>query len=129
LTADELDERLDALYGSRTYGELDALVADLPVHVPRRRSPVRVPRWAGAASAVAVVLAVLGMLVPTLRHSTAAAAAVSHGHPRPFRLPFAWAATHDAFVAAASAVSVFATLLAFAAIVWLLVRSRRTSDA
>jgi hypothetical protein len=129
LSADELDERLEALYQSRTYGELDALVADLPVHSARRRPPVRGPRWAAAACTIAVVLAVFGMLATTVRHSTAAAAGVSGGHPRTFRFPAAWAAPHDLFAAAASAVSVFAVLLVFAAVIWLLVRSRRTSDA
>ncbi|GGO17493.1 hypothetical protein GCM10010116_35410 [Microbispora rosea subsp. aerata] len=35
ITLDELSERLDRLYRARTYGELEALVADLP----RARSP------------------------------------------------------------------------------------------
>jgi Domain of unknown function (DUF1707) len=129
LTADELDERLGALYQSRTYGELEALVADLPVHSSRRRPPLRGPRLASAACAIAVVLAVFGMLATTLRHSTAASAGVGAGHPRPFRFPAAWAAPHDLFAAAASAVGVFAVLLVFAAVIWLLVQSRRTSDA
>lgn len=47
LLADELDDRLGAALSARTYGELDALVSDLPATSigPRRRStgPVRVP--------------------------------------------------------------------------------------
>lgn len=121
LTADELDERLDALYTSRTYGELDALVADLPV----RSSPVRVRRWVPAACAAGIVLAVLGMLTATMRHSTASAAA---GHQIPIGSPGPWTGAHTLLAAAASAVSVFAVLLVFAAVIWLLVGSRRPSD-
>jgi DUF1707 SHOCT-like domain len=121
LTADELDERLEALYTSRTYGELDALVADLPV----RSSPVRVPRWAAATCAAGVVLAVLGMLATTMRHSTAAATV---GHTIAIGSPGPWTDAHALFAAAASAVSVFAVLLVFAAVIWLLVGSRRPSD-
>jgi sterol desaturase/sphingolipid hydroxylase (fatty acid hydroxylase superfamily) len=40
LLAEELEERLEAVFAARTYGELDALVADLPVPRPRRQ-PVR----------------------------------------------------------------------------------------
>ena len=40
LLAEELEERLEAVFAARTYGELDAVVADLPV--PRqRRQPAR----------------------------------------------------------------------------------------
>ena len=37
LTADELEERLEAVFAALTYGELDALVADLPGQTVRRR--------------------------------------------------------------------------------------------
>jgi len=37
LLAEELEERLEAVFASRTYGELDAVVADLPVPRPRRQ--------------------------------------------------------------------------------------------
>lgn len=45
LTADELSERLERLPSTRTYGDLDELVADLPVPVPSQeltatRSPM-----------------------------------------------------------------------------------------
>ena len=40
LLAEELEERLEATFGARTYGELDAVVADLPgVTAPRRQRP------------------------------------------------------------------------------------------
>jgi Flp pilus assembly protein TadB len=37
LVAEELEERLEAAFAARTYGELDAVVADLPVPRPQRR--------------------------------------------------------------------------------------------
>jgi DUF1707 SHOCT-like domain len=37
LSAEELEERLGTLFSAKTYGELDALVADLPGQVARRR--------------------------------------------------------------------------------------------
>src|SRR5437763_11256818 len=42
LLAEELEERLEATFGARTYGELDAVVADLPgAAVHRRERPAR----------------------------------------------------------------------------------------
>lgn len=40
LTKDEYDARLDAALSARTYGELDQLVSDLPVPVPKATAPV-----------------------------------------------------------------------------------------
>ena len=37
LLAEELEERLEAVFTARTYGELDAVVADLPAPRPRRQ--------------------------------------------------------------------------------------------
>jgi DUF1707 SHOCT-like domain len=37
LSPDELEERLEAVFAARTYGELDAVVADLPGQTVRRR--------------------------------------------------------------------------------------------
>jgi hypothetical protein len=37
LNPDELEERLEAVFAARTYGELDGLVADLPGQPVRRR--------------------------------------------------------------------------------------------
>jgi DUF1707 SHOCT-like domain len=45
LLAEELEHRLGAVFSARTYGELDAVVADLPrdrvIGKARRRTPVR----------------------------------------------------------------------------------------
>ena len=43
LLAEELEERLDAAFGARTYGELDAVVADLPGMTVRRRERPKPP--------------------------------------------------------------------------------------
>jgi hypothetical protein len=62
LGADELDERLGAALSARTYGELDVLVADLPVpsgHDARRLS---VPIWARGALALTALFATLAAL-------------------------------------------------------------------
>jgi hypothetical protein len=57
LLTHELEERLEAAFSARTYGELDGLVADLPrPAVPGRHA---VPMWIRAALAVGIVLAVL----------------------------------------------------------------------
>lgn len=51
LVAEELEERLEAVFAARTYGELDAIVADLPgAPVRRRERPAngRPAGWAGS---------------------------------------------------------------------------------
>jgi len=47
LVPEELEERLEAVFAARTYGELDAIVSDLPgAPVRRRESPQH--SWGGA---------------------------------------------------------------------------------
>jgi len=58
LLADELEERLGAALSAKTYGELDAVVSDLPAPPVRHRGPSRRIRPA-AAVAFALVLAVM----------------------------------------------------------------------
>jgi hypothetical protein len=56
LTREEYDERLEAVYLARTYGDLEPLVADLPAHnlpVPRPSSDI-VPASSSGAPLVAV---------------------------------------------------------------------------
>lgn len=43
LLAEELEERLEATFSARTYGDLDAVVADLPSATVRRRERPRPP--------------------------------------------------------------------------------------
>lgn len=45
LLAEELEERLEATFAARTYGELDAVVADLPGVPVRRRERPRSPAF------------------------------------------------------------------------------------
>ncbi len=46
LLAEELEERLEATFSARTYGELDAVVADLPATTVRRQERPRHPAMA-----------------------------------------------------------------------------------
>jgi hypothetical protein len=62
LGTDELDERVGAAFSARTYGELDALVADLPVPSGHERNRPSLPIWTRAALAVVLLLASLGAL-------------------------------------------------------------------
>ncbi len=65
LLADELEERLGAVFAARTYGELDAVVADLPRRdVPERRgAPRRTLSTVRSLPPVALVLLVPLMIV------------------------------------------------------------------
>jgi hypothetical protein len=65
LLAEELEQRLGAALSARTYGELDALVADLPADqalAPRSRTPVYLRRPAIALGAVLLVAALLAIV-------------------------------------------------------------------
>jgi Domain of unknown function (DUF1707) len=64
LDTEELQERIDRCYAAKTYGDLDALVADLPGEQPRPSAGRR--RWPRP------MVALLALLV--------AAAVLSHGH-------------------------------------------------
>jgi Domain of unknown function (DUF1707) len=61
LLATELEDRLGAAFSARTYGELDALVADLPATLENRRRGA-VPLSARGAFAVALILAALAVV-------------------------------------------------------------------
>lgn len=60
LLTDELEERLGGVFSARTYGELDAVVADLPAEHATDRAGA--PLWVKAGLALALVLAVLAVL-------------------------------------------------------------------
>lgn len=70
LVAEELEERLEATFHARTYGELDAVVADLPGVPVRRRERPRPP----AISAVQVIA--LFILAPVILSLLIAAAVI-----------------------------------------------------
>ena len=62
LLAEELEERLEVALRARTYGELDATVADLPAPpatVPATRRRPGMPVGAGATLALGILLSVL----------------------------------------------------------------------
>lgn len=125
LTADELEERLEALYRSRTYGELDTLVADLPVDRVERapdRGRVRFPKWAGAAAAITLLIAVLETLAIQARQAAVAADYRRLGFPGPFTAP-----RHE-FVHAAPALGVLAFVGIGAVLLWLVLRPKTSSD-
>jgi hypothetical protein len=122
LTTDELEERLEAASAARTYGELDPLVADLPVTRSPQRPRARVHRWVPAAGAAALVFTILSMLAGAGRHFDERFG----DHPGLF------SHAHHLMAAAASIAAVFAGLLICATVVicatlvWRL-RSRRAS--
>jgi hypothetical protein len=59
LSALELEERLGAVFSARTYGELDAVVADLPRReVSERRRPVRTLAMLRSMPPVALIVVV-----------------------------------------------------------------------
>ena len=121
LGGDELEERLEALYAARTYGELDALLVDIPVSRALGGQPRdRLGRSIGAVSAVTLFLAVLGLLAIMRRH--AAVAVLGAGRPRPLNLPGPLAGQHHGLIAEASlGVAFVVVLLASAAVAWVLI--------
>jgi Flp pilus assembly protein TadB len=63
LLAEELEERLGAVFSARTYGQLDAVTSDLPAERPAGRSPAHLRAWALPALALAIALAALMVIV------------------------------------------------------------------
>lgn len=123
LSPDELEDRLGALYSSRTYGELDALVADLPA--TSSPAPVRhsAPLWIGAAGAATLMLATLGALAGAVRHS---AVGFYHArHPGEFAFPGPVAEPHHLAITAGSAVALFFILAICATFLWVAMRTSR----
>jgi hypothetical protein len=70
LLAEELEERLEAVFAARTYGELDAIVADLPGTPVRRRERSRtfaIPRSPAVIVALVFLLpVVVSMLIAAM---------------------------------------------------------------
>jgi uncharacterized protein DUF1707 len=56
LLAEELEDRLEAAFSARTYGELGAVVSDLPREAPRSGRPSRIPVRLRPATIVALVI-------------------------------------------------------------------------
>jgi hypothetical protein len=122
LSGDELEQRLGVLYAARTYGELEALLVDLPVDRALRRPRVRLVRLIGAGSAVMLVFIVLGALaIPRAR---TAVSVLGAGQSRHINLPGPFAGPHPGLIIAASLGVVVVALLASAAVVWALMDRR-----
>ena len=121
LSADELDQRLGALYAARTYGELDALLADLPINRSLGQPRVRLGRLIGTVSAVTLALAVFVALAMLRRRS--AVAVLGTGHARHLNFPEPLAGPHPGLIFAASLGVVLVVLLTSAALLWAVVGS------
>ena len=64
LLAEELEERLERLFASRTYGELDAIVADLPGRAtPQRARPRALARVAAVPAPVLFVVGPIAIML------------------------------------------------------------------
>ena len=91
LLVGELEQRLEVAFRARTNGELDVLVADLPV--PPAPAPVRVPgRWRPGLPVLAGATLALGILLSVLASAATAGFARAHTlvgggiHGRPYAL-------------------------------------------
>ena len=124
LGGEELEERLEALYAARTYGELDALLVDIPVgRSPGKPPRVRLGRLIAALSSVTLVLAVLGLLAIMRRR--AAVAVLGDGRPRHLDLPGPLAGPHHSLIVGASlGIALCVVLLASAALLLALMDAR-----
>jgi hypothetical protein len=118
LTTDELEERLGALPAARTYGELEALVRDLPVSRSPAKAPARFPTWIGVAAAVPIALVFLGVIARAGRHF----GETERGFSR------ASGGVHQLLIAAASMGLVFiAVAVICGTVLWRWLRSRHPS--
>jgi hypothetical protein len=127
LSADELDQRLEALYAARTYGELDALLADLPINRSLGQPRVRLGRLIGTVSAVTLALTVFVALAMLRRRS--AVAVLGTGHARHLNFPEPLAGPHPGLIFAASLGVVLVVLLTSAALLWAVVGSHSPPQA
>lgn len=122
LSGDEFEQRLEALYATRTYGEIDALLADLPVKRSVRQPRVRLGRLIAAVSAVTLVLAVLGVLAVGRVHSSFAISGTRR--PAHLVLPGHVAGPRPALMIATLLGVAVVALLAFGALLWAVMGSR-----
>jgi hypothetical protein len=63
---EELDERLGVAFSARTYGQLDALVADLPGDRVERRRRGSIAPWVGPAVALTIAIPLALALIAVL---------------------------------------------------------------
>lgn len=124
LTPDELEERLTWLYRSRTYGELDRLVADLPA--PARPTAVArrsFPRWLMGTAAGTALLALLAVLAGASHHAVGPRGGRGIGYPGGLD------AVHHLFIAGAAALTVLTLLIVCVTVAWVLLRAHRLFGA
>jgi hypothetical protein len=132
LLARELEERLEIAFRALTYGELDALVVDLPAapvtHPPVRRRP-SLPVLAGATLSLGILLSALAAAATTgfaHAHSAAAGGApLLHGRPDGF--PDAWPVRLAGAIAPLLAVVFLVAVCA--ALGWLFSQSSRSTHS
>jgi uncharacterized protein DUF1707 len=125
LTTDELEDRLGALYAARTYGEIDALVEDLPAIPSSDPVHSRVPGWAAGAVAVTLLLAVLSMLASARRAADVAAFRAAARHEQ---FPGLFPGPRHSFDGGPSMFGLLALVAICVALGWLAVHSRATTD-
>jgi len=66
ILAEELEERLEAVFSARTYGELDAVVADLPGTPGRRRERSRTPALPRSPALIVALVCLLPVILGIL---------------------------------------------------------------
>jgi hypothetical protein len=124
LDGDELEGRLQILFAARTYGELGALLADLPAARCVRRQPRRITRPAAAIAAFALALAALGAVMIARLHSAAGVAVAGSGGGRQFRFRLPLADPNHALILAGSMFAAIAVLLVCVVALWVMTQSR-----
>jgi Domain of unknown function (DUF1707) len=122
LSGEELEQRLEALYAARTYGELDALLADIPANGTLGRTRIRPGRLVGAVSAVMLLLMGLGVLA--IVRGRSAVAVLRTGYQRRLNFPGPLAGPHQDLLIAAVLGAAAVVLLTSAALLWALMDSR-----
>jgi len=122
LSENELEQRLEALYAARTYGELDALHADLPVNPAPGQPRVRLGRLVGAVSGLTLVVMVLGVLAVLFGRT--AVAVLGSERRRHFNSPGPLAGPHQGLMIVASLGAAAVVLLTAAAVLWAVMDSR-----
>lgn len=124
LSTEELEDRLGTLYSSRTYGELDSLVADLPATTRSNQPRTRVPRLAIVAAALTVLWAVLGVLTGP-RHAGYSVPAVGERRDR-FGFHHLMPGLHHAVgLIVPAMVGTLMVLAVFVVVGWLLIDASR----
>ena len=127
LGTDELEERLGALYRTRTYGELDVLVADLPAtDSDDDQVHARLPVWALAAAGVALWLVIVNVLARVGRPFDGAVGMPPSRHERFERFTRMPGVDHSY---ASYTIVLLAIVAACALLGWLFMRSTRTTKA